>query len=165
MLDTSTSISLEGDLLGVKTYNVFKSIKITNVRQRWFIKFFFWGRISNITLFLMSTIFVLKESSLYLGNITCLPKGDNPYSFFIKKKKIGTQPNPTLQNHFRMSVKAPVLKLLIWRTQSGHYIGETTILVYVIRSLTGTRNTHISGFLVVIYFVKALDSIILEIYL
>lgn len=40
MLDTSTSISLEGDILGVKTYNVFKSIKITNVRQRWFIKFF-----------------------------------------------------------------------------------------------------------------------------
>lgn len=40
MLDTSTSISLEGDILGVKTYNVFKSIKITNVMQRWFIKFF-----------------------------------------------------------------------------------------------------------------------------
>lgn len=44
--------------------------------------FFFFGRISNITLFLLLTIFLLKRSSLYhKGMITYLPKGDKPRQF------------------------------------------------------------------------------------
>lgn len=126
----------------------------------------FLGRISNITLFLMSSIFLWKESSPYLGNITCLPKGDKPIQFLLKKRRhLITLLNVLYKItsgclSYSTCFKIFDMKDSVW---SLHRRNDYISLCY--RSLTGTRNTHISDFLVVIYFVKALDSIILEIYL
>lgn len=72
----------------------------------------FLGRISNITLFLMSSIFLSKKRAPHIWEILHVyQKGINPYNFFKKKKKASYYPvKCTLQNNFRMSVKAPVLK-------------------------------------------------------
>lgn len=92
-LDTSTSVSLEGDISESEIYNVLKNMKNNKSpgSDGFTVEFFkfFWKDFKHYIVSAVNHIFVKKELpiSQRLGIITCLPKGDKPRQFL----KIGVQ--------------------------------------------------------------------------
>lgn len=151
-LDTSTSISLEGDISESEIYNVLKNMKNNKSpgSDGFTVEFFkfFWKDFKHYIVSAVNHIFVKKELpiSQRLGIITCLPKGDKPRQFLKNWHPI-TLLNvlyKLISGCLSYRIKSAVLNYLISETQSGfikgRYIGENTRFVYDLLSFTETRN-------------------------